>query len=169
MPPSNFFNTTVEVEDTDEESGDVTDFESIPDICSTTFPQIRLKWHYRSRYEQLISFSNKNFYDNDLITFPSVKTDRPWIGVDYHYVDGTFDHRSKANRKEPFFIKNLETVQGDERDTVIFSVGYAKDAQPKLFRGITYGIIKPWPSPIPRTGRQPRSHTRTADHSRSFT
>ena len=189
MPPSNFFNTTVEVEDTDEESGDVTDFESILDICSTTFPQIRLKWHYRSRYEQLISFSNKNFYDNDLITFPSVKADRPWIGVDYHYVDGTFDHRSKANRKEaeyivdliyknidmyperslgvvafsvsqqdlidkllskrrqacpereyffrsdrkePFFIKNLETVQGDERDTVIFSVGYAKDAQGKL-------------------------------------
>ena len=189
MPPSNFFNTSVEPDDSDEERGDVTDFESILDICSTTFSQIRLKWHYRSRYEQLIAFSNQNFYENDLVTFPSVQTDRPWIGVDYHHVDGTFDRRTKTNRreaeyivdliyqnidmfpdrslgvvafsvsqqdlidkllskrrqthpdkeaffrsdrKEPFFIKNLETVQGDERDTIIFSVGYARDDEGKL-------------------------------------
>lgn len=189
MPPSNFFNTTVEVDDADEENGDVSDFESILDICSTAFPQVRLKWHYRSRYEQLIAFSNQNFYDGDLVTFPSVQTDRPWIGVDYHHVDGTFDRRTKTNRreaeyivdliyhnltlfpdrslgvvafsvsqqdlidkllskrrhsrpdmevffrsdrKEPFFIKNLETVQGDERDTIIFSVGYARDSEGKL-------------------------------------
>lgn len=189
MPPSNFFNASVDSDDDDEESGDIKDFESILDMCSTTLPQLRLKWHYRSRYEQLISFSNKNFYDNDLVTFPSSKTDKNWIGVDYHYVDGIFDHTSKSNmkeaeyivdliyenfekypdrslgvvafsisqqnlidkllskrrqqnpakesffrsdRKEPFFIKNLETVQGDERDTIIFSIGYAKDSQGRL-------------------------------------
>ena len=32
------------------------------------------------------------------------------------------------DRDEPFFIKNLENVQGDERDTIIFSIGYAKDS-----------------------------------------
>jgi len=34
----------------------------------------------------------------------------------------------KEDGDEPFFIKNLESVQGDERDTIIFSIGYAKDA-----------------------------------------
>ena len=47
-----------------------------------TMQQLRLRWHYRSRYEQLITFSNKNFYDNDLVTFPSSKADATGIGVD---------------------------------------------------------------------------------------
>ena len=62
MPPSNFFNTSADMDD-DSEDESITDFESILDLCSTTFTQRRLKWHYRSRYEQLITFSNKNFYD----------------------------------------------------------------------------------------------------------
>ena len=189
MPPSNFFNSMSVQEDDDDETDDITDFESILDLCSTTFPQKRLKWHYRSRFEQLISFSNKNFYDNDLVTFPSSMKDSAGLGVDYFYVDGVFDRRTKTNRVEaekivdlvfeniekypnrslgvvafsisqqnlidkliakrrqkdpskeaffksdkiePFFVKNLETVQGDERDTIIFSVAYAKDAQGKL-------------------------------------
>jgi hypothetical protein len=31
------------------------------------------------------------------------------------------------DRPEKFFVKNLESVQGDERDVLIFSVGYGKD------------------------------------------
>ena len=38
----------------------------------------------------------------------------------------------KNDAKEPFFIKNLETVQGDERDTIIFSIAYGADAQGRL-------------------------------------
>ena len=178
----------------DEES--IGDFESILDLCATSFPQCRLRWHYRSRFEQLISFSNKNFYDNDLVTFPAAKTKTSGIGIDYHYVDGIFDRRSKSNyaeaervadlvfehiqkyperslgvvafsisqqnliekliagrrrsdpskeaffksdRPEPFFVKNLETVQGDERDTIIFSIAYAKDSQGKLL--LNFGPI----------------------------
>lgn len=188
MPPSNFFNVSTEVEE-NEEIGDVTDYESILDLCSTFMQQLRLRWHYRSRYEQLITFSNKNFYDSDLVTFPSSKSDAPGIGVDYYYVDGIFDRKSHTNRKEaefvvdliyqnieknptrslgvvafsvaqqdlidrllskrrqstpekeiffknngnePFFIKNLETVQGDERDTIIFSVAYGNDVKGHL-------------------------------------
>ncbi len=189
MPPSNFFNATIEVEDNDEETGDVTDFESILDLCLTSMQQLRLRWHYRSRYEQLIAFSNKNFYNGDLVTFPSSRVDAPGIGVDYYHVDGVFDRKAHTNRKEaefivdliyqniekypkrslgvvafsvaqqdlidkllskrrlstpekeyffkndgnePFFIKNLETVQGDERDTIIFSIAYGIDAQGRL-------------------------------------
>lgn len=189
MPPSNFFNTSTEAEDSDVESGDVTDFESILDLCSTSMQQLRLRWHYRSRYEQLITFSNRNFYDSDLVTFPSSKADAPGIGVDYYHADGVFDRKTHTNRKEaefvvdliyqniekypnrslgvvafsvaqqnlidkllskrrqsspekefffknegtePFFIKNLETVQGDERDTIIFSIAYGIDAQGRL-------------------------------------
>lgn len=190
MPPSNFFNATLEIEDDyDEEIGDITDFESILDLCSSSMQQLRLRWHYRSRYEQLIAFSNKNFYDSDLVTFPSSKVDAPGIGVDYYHVEGIFDRKAHVNHKEaefvvdliyknidkypnrslgvvafsvaqqdlidkllsnrrqntpekeyffnsndkePFFIKNLETVQGDERDTIIFSVAYGKDLQGRL-------------------------------------
>ncbi|MBR6687286.1 MAG: DUF4011 domain-containing protein [Clostridia bacterium] len=189
MPPSNFFNSTVTQDDSDDMEDDVTDFESILDICSTAFPQKRLKWHYRSRFEQLIAFSNKNFYENDLVTFPSAKKEGEGVGVDYFYVDGTFDRRTKTNRaeaekivdlvfeniekfperslgvvafsisqqnlidkliakrrkqdpskefffksdnQEPFFVKNLETVQGDERDVIIFSIAYGKDQDGRL-------------------------------------
>jgi very-short-patch-repair endonuclease len=33
-----------------------------------------------------------------------------------------------SNRLEPFFVKNLENVQGDERDVILISIGYARDA-----------------------------------------
>lgn len=189
MPPSNFFNSTVESENEDEEADDVTDFESILDLCSTSMQQFRLRWHYRSRYEQLIAFSNKNFYDGSLITFPSSKAKDPGVGVDYYHVDGIFDRKTRTNRKEaefivaliyqnlekypkrslgvvafniaqqalidslltkrrqsmpekeylfqnnekePLFIKNLETVQGDERDTILFSIAYGTDDQGRL-------------------------------------
>ena len=184
MPPSNFFNASTEIEDEDEELSDITNYESILDICSATFPTERLAWHYRSHYEQLIAFSNQHFYNGRLVTFPSATRDHKGIGVDYYHVDGIFDRKSHTNRAEadfivdliyknieefpnrslgvvafsrsqqdlidellskkrqesphyeeffssskaePFFIKNLESVQGDERDTIIFSVAYAKD------------------------------------------
>ncbi len=34
----------------------------------------------------------------------------------------------RGNREEPFFVKNLENVQGDERDVIFISIGYGKDA-----------------------------------------
>ncbi len=191
MPPSNFFNSSADIDYDDEEFGDVSDFESILDKCGTVFTTKQLAWHYRSHYEQLIAFSNLHFYKNNLVTFPSSSTDHKGIGVDYYYVDGVFDRKSKTNRKEaefivdliyqnireypnrslgvvafsvaqqnmidkilskrreedpsyeeffrsdcaePFFIKNLETVQGDERDTIIFSIAYAKDSQGRFIQ-----------------------------------
>ena len=37
-----------------------------------------------------------------------------------------------STRDERFFVKNLERVQGDERDTIILSIGYGKDRSGKL-------------------------------------
>lgn len=181
MPPSNFFNTSAQDE---EEEEDVGDFESVLDLATASFAQIGLKWHYRSRFESLIAFSNKNFYDNLLVTFPSPVADEKGIGVDFSLCNGVFNRKSKTNeqeaqkvveliywhianhpeqslgviafsiaqqelieqrllqkraqrpecefffkeeRQEPFFVKNLETAQGDERDRIIFSVAYGFD------------------------------------------
>ena len=37
-----------------------------------------------------------------------------------------------AHPGEPFFVKNLENVQGDERDVIMISVGYAKNNQGRM-------------------------------------
>ncbi|WP_353893555.1 DUF3320 domain-containing protein [Proteinivorax hydrogeniformans] len=155
-------------------------------------PERSLKWHYRSRHEHLITFSNAKIYQSSLITFPSHVDKMPGYGVEYDLVkDGVYDRSKKRNnvieakrvaclvfehlqkspgrslgvitfsgaqqqavdseirklrlqnpqyeeffkedKDEPFFIKNLENVQGDERDTIIFSIGYAKDASGVMY------------------------------------
>ncbi len=188
LPPTNFFTaSTSDIEyDDDDEDDDDNSYESILDE-SNLLPERTLLWHYRSRHEHLIAFSNAKIYRNNLITFPSNKENTKDNGVEYVFVkDGFYDRggksgnvpeakkvadlvfehfRKQPNRSlgviafgnvqqqaidteirsmrlrnqqyehffneeadEPFFIKNLENVQGDERDTIIFSIGYAKDA-----------------------------------------
>lgn len=184
MPPSKFFmSSDLDDDEYEEEESDIDSYESILDLCSTTFPTKSLLCHYRSRDESLIAFSNKNFYRFNLLTYPSVHEKEDDLGVDFiHVKNGVMDSRSKINiaeaervvdlvydhfkkhpgrslgvvafnirqqdailklldkrrtddpsleeffktdKEEPFFVKNLETVQGDERDTIIFSVTYA--------------------------------------------
>lgn len=186
MPPTRFFDTSsYDDEDYDENDIDMSDLESILDEMSTILPDMYLNWHYRSKDESLITFSNRRFYNNRLFTFPSIYSANDGVGVDYmHCADGVweskngnrneaemvakiiFDHIQKQpNRSlgviafgksqeyaifeavnkmrdmhpeledffseakdEPFFVKNLENVQGDERDRIILSCGYGKDA-----------------------------------------
>ncbi|MDE7106459.1 MAG: DUF4011 domain-containing protein [Anaeroplasmataceae bacterium] len=181
MPPSNFFTSTIEEEDDYEN-----EMESILDRGTSVFPTKRLHWHYRSRSEELISFSNHHFYDDGLITIPQAKMHQKGFGVNFHYVMGTYEVKARTNQveaayvvdlvfehiknrpelslgvvafsnaqadliadeiearleqepsakaffeenqREPFFVKNLESVQGDERDVIIFSIcfGYTKE------------------------------------------
>lgn len=185
MPPTDFFTVSVgshdydSEEETEEESAPE---ESILEQCACVLPSCPLLWHYRSRHESLIAFSNREIYSGRLITFPGSIDREEHLGVEMVYVpDGVFSRRRNLpearrcveliedhilnrserslgvvafsrtqqsaiedalhrfrlahpeyeeffdeNRDEPFFIKNLENVQGDERDTMIFSVGYAK-------------------------------------------
>ena len=183
LPPTRFFE---KIEGDDD--AEVQDLESILDECATIgLPQKMLLWHYRSRNESLIAFSNAYYYDNRLYTFPSADLPGPTSGIEFVYVpEGVYDRGGKRENKleakkvadlvfeqfkahpemslgvvafseeqqmailevieymkklrpefqqyfdegqeESFFVKNLENVQGDERDVMFFSVGYGKDA-----------------------------------------
>jgi hypothetical protein len=191
LPPTSFFQKNlIDDVDWDELSDDdIEVFDSILDEClGIGLPVKTLKWHYRSRHEGLIAFSNHRFYDDTLITFPAAKAQVDSLGVKIVYVpdgiydrggkrdnlkeaekvaDLVFDHFQKYPKKtlgvvtfslaqmnavdeaierrlkeqpdfepffkedrlEGFFVKNLENVQGDERDVIFFSVGYGYDQQ----------------------------------------
>ncbi len=186
LPPTSFFTA----DHTDEEHIDKEDLESVLDDClALAMPQKHLLWHYRSRHESLISYSNSRFYDNSLRTFPS--PDDLVSKVTWRHVEGFYDKGgSKQNRAEaeavtaeivrrlsdsvlrkdsigvvtfniiqqiliddmiadelrkdpqleqyanemhePILVKNLENVQGDERDVILFSIGYGPDKEGKV-------------------------------------
>ncbi len=186
MPPTTFFMTQISSED----DPDLEDLESILDDALTLgIPETHLLWHYRSRHESLIAFSNSRFYKSRLYTFPSVqnrvsrvslvhvegvyeRSDRrrnrqeaeavvaelvsrfrdpdrrkDSIGIvtfnisQQNLIDDLFSEACLSlegleswayDREEPLFIKNLETVQGDERDVILFSVGFGPDKSGKI-------------------------------------
>lgn len=202
LPPTSFFSNY----GSDEyEEDDFDDYESILELASASLSSISLKWHYRSKYENLINISNREIY-KDLVTFPSQHqpNDEFHEGVTYHYVENAIYQRGKSsestkatnpaeadeviqmvfkhfeifgtarslgvvafnsaqadlieskllriradndqyqayfneNLEEPFFIKNIETVQGDERDTIILSTTYGYDKTGKL--SMNFGAI----------------------------
>ena len=187
LPPTTFFQRA---EDDEEAESDevVEDLESILDDCiGAQIPRLSLDWHYRSRHESLITFSNYHYYGNRLLTFPSAA--QQGLGVSWHHVpNGVYDKgKSRTNRaeaeavvkeilrrlrdpgvanhsigvvtfsqaqqalienlldaaraedpqldrhfaddlEEPVFVKNLENVQGDERDVILFSICYGPDS-----------------------------------------
>ncbi|MFR7383621.1 MAG: AAA domain-containing protein [Anaerostipes sp.] len=186
MPPTSFFAGNM----VDEDNLDVEDLDSILDDClALGMPSAYLRWHYRSRHESLIAFSNQEFYENSMLTFPSVNDRERRVRL--RKIDGFFDrgktrvnvNRSKGNcrgnqkryqdpqlRKqtigvvtfnisqqtliedmlqeeyqqdvkfdqwantgeESLFVKNLENVQGDERDIILFSVAFGPNAEGKM-------------------------------------
>ena len=104
LPPTSFFSNSLNDEDFDldvEESIDDNDagaYESILDEAVAILPERSLRWHYRSRHEHLIAFSNIKVYNNQLITFPSSAENVPDCGVEYVYVkDGIYDRGGKKN------------------------------------------------------------------------
>ena len=187
MPPSAYFSAGLELEGEDIQFEDAS---SLLDECiAIELPRHRLSFHYRSKHESLIQFSNINFYNNNLYTFPSPNTASSMI--EFKYVElktekkdssitkeeldaivNTFkdvytnektknkslgiivfnikqqekveetitdllakdstlrDTVSQAEEKtkEPWFVKSLENVQGDERDIIVISIGFRKSA-----------------------------------------
>ncbi len=100
MPPTSFFSRGKSNESEEEDEIEV-DLESILDEClACGIPQMNLTWHYRSKAESLIAFSNRNYYENKLVTFPApVAND---TALQYHYVPGTYERGSskRYNKKE---------------------------------------------------------------------
>lgn len=205
LPPTSFFDRA---ESTQDDADVEADLESILDECiSANLPIRNLNWHYRSRHESLIAFSNQRYYESKLVTFPSpVTTDR---AVSLHIVNGVYEKGSartnpaeakalvgdlidrlrspgfkeskltigvvtfngeqqkliedlldterrndpalesyfSESELEPVFVKNLESVQGDERDIMYFSITYGPDAAGNV--AMNFG-------PLNRTGGERR-------------
>ncbi|PCE23198.1 DNA helicase [Paraburkholderia acidicola] len=183
LPPTSFFDRAEsDVDDVDVE----TELESILEECiGANLPTMKLSWHYRSRHESLIAFSNYRYYGGDLVTFPSpvtsdravsfnhvsngqyerggARTNKPeakalvadlvgrmkssgfrdsglTIGVvtfnaeQQSLIEDLLDEERRKDptiepyfleaQLEPVFVKNLESVQGDERDVMYFSITY---------------------------------------------
>lgn len=201
MPPTSFFSrgaaNPAENDDDVEE-----DLESILEEClGASIPRHRLTWHYRSKHESLIAFSNHRYYDGELITFPAPVTKesavslRPVAGVyakaktrtnqaeaeamvaeavkrlaeaefggagktlaivtlnaeQQRLVEDLLDReRQKRPALEPFFsderrepvvVKNLETVQGDERDLILLGIGYGPDVAGAPTMSMNFGPL----------------------------
>jgi len=187
MPPSNDFARATGAGTADDDTE--ADMDSILDEClAAGVAQHSLDWHYRSRHESLITFSNARYYDNKLVTFPPPVT-RP-SAVSWRRVDGVYargagrtnpieaqaivneavarlcdpgfinekgeplslgiitmnaeqmklvedlldqarrthpeiePHFDAENFLEPVCVRNLETVQGDERDLILLGIGF---------------------------------------------
>lgn len=186
MPPTSFAEVGAADDDEDVAPDAVVDEESILTECvQSQVPRQWLSWHYRSQDEALIAFSNQNYYEGRLASFPAPQASGSGHGVSLVRVDGVFERSGKGktlrtNRVEAerivadirqrfalspavapslgvvtfnaqqrdlienllrdagddrlvaaldepdgLFVKNLENVQGDERDTILFSVAFS--------------------------------------------
>jgi superfamily I DNA and/or RNA helicase/very-short-patch-repair endonuclease len=192
LPPTSFFQKlSTDSADDDDEIEDTKQESVLEAAASRFFPPRRLKWHYRSEHGSLISFSNKEFYGNDLTVFPSPFHEHPEYGVFLTQVDGVYstgtnvkeaetvvraaadfmatypnqslgivavnskqaelireqldsvfasDPAAEAYRAkwepelESLFVKNLENVQGDERDVIFISTVYGKDEKGNFYQ-----------------------------------
>lgn len=183
LPPSNFFRKN-NIDGDEDEITAAEEQESILDAALGLLPLRRLRWHYRSRHQSLIAFSNYSFYDDNLMIFPSPEDKSKAFGIHYSPIKkGTFidrrnieeariialsvknhmlknpdetlgvvamnvQQREQIEREieilakegsdqfaqvyekninlssEAFFVKNLENVQGDERDVIYISMTY---------------------------------------------
>lgn len=171
-----------------------TDSESVLTLAKTRFPEELLNCHYRSKYEELIQFSNHGFYKGRLVTVPPSMAS-PLPPIEWRKVSGLWEQRrnrseaghvlellydqlkthgpartfgiitfnstqqqeiedqierrslvdpefaevvqlarnpASGDKDAALFVKNIENVQGDERDIIIFSVGYAPDANGRV-------------------------------------
>ncbi|MYM29529.1 DUF4011 domain-containing protein [Duganella sp. CY15W] len=230
LPPTNFFSAQHDPDDADEEMMADLSSDSFLNQAARSLPSTMLQWHYRSRSEALITFSNHRFYEGSLLTIPDHALMQPAAPIvmangaevapalaqalqrpiSFHFLsDGLYRDRrnqpeaayiaqlvrqllasgspltlgvvafSEAQQDEivqalralasadagfstlldaayereedgqfcGLFIKNLENVQGDERDLIIMSVCYGYDAQRKML--MNFG-------PINRAGGEKR-------------
>ncbi|MFO0007221.1 MAG: hypothetical protein ACK559_39515, partial [bacterium] len=84
LPPTNFFGRTESDTDNEELEDHEKDLDSILDEAKASgIPTMQLNWHYRSRHESLIAFSNYHYYGNELITFPSAVTADRGVSLKY--------------------------------------------------------------------------------------
>ncbi|MFZ0444089.1 MAG: AAA domain-containing protein, partial [Bacillus sp. (in: firmicutes)] len=191
LPPFSMFQSSFAGED-DEEEYDTDESISLLNLAKRRFPEKLLQWHYRSKYEELINFSNHAFYNGHVQIAPNVVPFKKPPAMRWRKVEGRWINQSnevealevvnvlkdllvnqpgktvgiitfnakqqskiqdlidkKLNEDEEFnviynqvmakeldervFVKNIENVQGDERDIILFSIGYAKNEEGRVY------------------------------------
>ncbi|MGL5548515.1 MAG: AAA domain-containing protein [Culicoidibacterales bacterium] len=192
LPPSNLFKGTSEIDEDDEETFEIDDSKSLLNLAKRHFNEQILQWHYRSKSEELINFSNYAFYDANIQIAPNVEPLKSPAAIEWQKVKGMWVNQSnlleaievvkrlkqqlvadpslsvgiitfnaKQQEKvmdeidrqleqdsefavlyhqiqsrdldERIFVKNIENVQGDERDVIIFSIGYAPAENGRIY------------------------------------
>lgn len=187
-------------EDMEEEDKSIADeSESLLEFCEHYYSKYGLKWHYRSKYPELIGFSNKEYYNNELVVFPSVEAGHKAIsyydlsnkgfftkhknnpveadllihalhteinkqcednlfkslgiivsnGAQKKYIIEKIEEELEYNKNfikhqkqvgsETLFIKDIENVQGDERDIIFISTVYGKNENGVIYQ--RFGIF----------------------------
>ncbi|MBC7593528.1 MAG: DUF3320 domain-containing protein [Kineosporiaceae bacterium] len=197
MPPTSIAEASLATDDDESETDEaiVLDEESIlSESVQARVPDVMLAWHYRSEDESLIAFSNQQYYDGRLSSFPSASTTLHDKGLSFVHVEGTFYRSGKTDERrtnpveaaaivaeivrrlhdpvlskhsigvvtfnqpqqklilalltqlgddvvdaamqsdnaEALLVRNLEDVQGQERDIILFSVAFSKKANGDL-------------------------------------
>ena len=190
LPPTSFFERRINEGDDTAVEVETHDLDSILDEClGAGIPTVELTWHYRSRHESLIAFSNQVYYGGRLVSFPSPVTRDD--AVSFRYVangvyargagrtnapeakavlaealavlrapeqrslgivtfnaeqqnliedlldkarrdDPSLDRHFTDDAVEPVLVKNLEGIQGEERDVMLFSLTYGPDATGRI-------------------------------------
>ena len=192
LPPSNLFKGEVQSDEDDEEHMELDESESLLNLAKRILPEKMLQWHYRSKSEELINFSNHAFYNGNIQIAPNVEPLKKPAAIQWHKVDGrwinqcneveaiavvellknlfksdpsksvgiiTFNAKQQdkildiidrnieedkefavlyqqnmaKELDERLFVKNIENVQGDERDIIIFSIAYAKNEEGRVY------------------------------------
>ena len=72
--------------------------ESLLALAHRTYGEYYLTWHYRSKYQELIDFSNHAFYNGTLHIAPSLRTKSDDPPIKWVSCNGVWDER--ANREE---------------------------------------------------------------------
>ncbi|MFC4389065.1 AAA domain-containing protein [Gracilibacillus marinus] len=191
LPPSSLFKGAME-EDEDDEQEEFEESQSLLNLAKRILPSSLLEWHYRSKSEELINFSNHAFYHGHMQIAPNVNHLQNPAAIQWHKSNGrwinqqnaveaedvvkllrqkliedasktigiiTFNAKQQAaiedaidhfceedaefgviydqvmsrDLDERIFVKNIENVQGDERDIIIFSIAYAKNKEGKVY------------------------------------
>ena len=83
LPPTSFFSAKAEMTMKTVTKPLAQDSESILEAAMPLFKLRRLRWHYRSRHESLIAFSNKAFYDSNPVVYPSPHRESNEFGVKF--------------------------------------------------------------------------------------
>jgi very-short-patch-repair endonuclease len=191
LPPYNLFQSSFVNDEDEDETYDTDESVSLLNLAKRRFPEKILQWHYRSKYEELINYSNHAFYNGHVQIAPNVVPFKQPPAIRWQKVDGrwinqcneveaievvnilrdillqqpgktvgiiTFNAKQQSKIQdqidrllgedekfravynqmltrdldERVFVKNIENVQGDERDIILFSITYAKNEEGKV-------------------------------------